>query len=99
MKARPDLEQARHPSAHLGDAVGGLGDLGEDPQERRLAGSVAPDHADGLALLDLERDVVERTERARVLPAADPIGLPERPCGDGEAHRPSASVRSTWRKT
>ena len=41
--------------------------------KRRLAGAVSPDHAEHLALLDLEGDVVERPEFLRfelVLPAA-----------------------------
>ena len=54
MKAGTDLEQAAYTSANLGAACRRSRDTGEHLEERRLASSVAPDHAEDLALVHLE---------------------------------------------
>ena len=51
----------------------GRRDAREDPEERRLAGAVAADDAEHLALGDLERDVVERPDlRGRLRDGSPP---------------------------
>ena len=65
--------------------VGRRGDPRQDLQHRALAGAVAPDDADGLAGLDLERDVLQRPEVS--LRAA-------RACGRACEASPAMSSRS-----
>ena len=61
IRCRPRAATPR--AAHAGLADGRLGDARQHLQQRRLAGAVAPDDADHLARLDLERDVAQRPER------------------------------------
>ena len=71
VEAGAELEQRADPAAD-GDAPGRrLDDPGDQPQQRRLAGAVAADEADGLTGLDRERDVVERLDVLRVGAAAE----------------------------
>ena len=49
-----------------------LDDSGDEPQQGRLAGAVAPDEADRLPASDLDRDVAERPDVGRLrLPPLD----------------------------
>ena len=50
--------------ADLDPALGRLEDAGDQPQQRRLAGAVAPDEPDRLARLDREGDVAQRPDLA-----------------------------------
>ena len=54
VEAGAHLEQARHPPSDLDPALGRLGDVREHLQQRALAGAVAADDAQRLAVLDLE---------------------------------------------
>src|SRR4029079_3931316 len=71
------------------------GDARQDLEEGALPGAVAPDQADDLALLDLERDVLQSPEQvarfAGLLAAAGPRdelheGLPQRSVAGLRAH-------------
>ena len=87
MKAGPDLEQAGDAAAQHDAALGRLGDAAQDLEQRALAGAIAADDADDLALLDLEADVLAapRTPRPR---------RPERPVARGTA---STALRAKLR--
>ena len=62
MEAGADLQEAADPAAQL-DAPGGRrGHPGQQLEQGRLAGAVAPDDADGLADGDLEVHVAQRVE-------------------------------------
>src|SRR5687768_6271045 len=54
MKTRAYLQQRAHTSLNRCPAVGRLGDAGKNLQQCALAGAVAPDNAEHLAMLDLE---------------------------------------------
>src|SRR5262249_57238897 len=61
----------------LGGAGAGAHHARENPEQRTLAGAVAADDADDLAVGDLERDVVERAEHfalAAAPAAAEQVG-------------------------
>ncbi len=58
------LRQVAHGAAHVHLAAGGHRLLGEDPGERGLAGAVAADEADAVALGDAEGGVLEQERRA-----------------------------------
>ena len=60
VKAGADLEQAADAAAQPHPALGRLGDAAEDLEQRALAGAVAADDADDLALLDFEAHVLQR---------------------------------------
>ena len=62
VEAGSDLEQRRDAAVDRDAARVGLDDAREQLEQRRLAGAVAADDADGLAVRDLERDAVERRE-------------------------------------
>ena len=69
VEARSQLEQRRD-AAVDGDApVVRRQDAGQHLQQRRLAGSVRPDHAEGLAVRDRERQVVGRAQLLPLAPA------------------------------
>src|SRR5205823_175565 len=51
----------------------GRRDTGENLQECALAGAIPPDNADGLASVDLERDVVQSPEVAFVGRSTAPL--------------------------
>ena len=83
VKAGAHLQQAADAPPHLHQPLGGGGDLREDLEEGALAGAVAPDDAQHLALLDLEADVFEGPDAlalaVAVVGLADPgigVGLP-----------------------
>ena len=59
VKPRSHLEQRSDAACHVDAAGGRISDPGEDLQQRALAGSIAADEADDLALLDLERHAVQ----------------------------------------
>src|SRR5579863_9638277 len=52
---------------NLRPAGGGAGDAGKNLQQRGLAGTIAPDQPRHFTLADLQRHVVERPERIRLL--------------------------------
>src|SRR5690606_8127410 len=58
-----ELDQRRHPAAHRHRALVRLQHPGDQLQQRALAGAVLADHPDGLAGLDVEREVAKRPER------------------------------------
>src|SRR5437773_2209014 len=64
MKAGANLQQRADAAMYHGASCGGLGDAREEFEQRAFAGSVAADNAHGLAVLDLERDVLERPDIA-----------------------------------
>ena len=65
VEAGADLEQRADPPVDLGPSRAGLGDPRQDLEQRALAGAVAADDAEGLALLDLERHVAQGPEDSR----------------------------------
>ena len=62
MKARAHFQQRPDAPVHIGVALGRLGDARENLQQRALARAVAPDDAHDLAVLDLERHVLQRPD-------------------------------------
>ncbi len=62
MKAGADFEQAGDAAAQGDAPLGRLGDAGQDLEQRALAGAVAADDAEDLALAHLEVDILERPE-------------------------------------
>ena len=66
MEAGADLEQAPDAPADLDAPARRRGDAREHLQQRRLAGAVAADDPEHLALLDLERHVAERPDLLRL---------------------------------
>ena len=63
VEASADLEQAGDAPLHLDPSARRGGDAAQDLEQRALAGAVAPDHAEHLALLDFERHVAQRPDR------------------------------------
>jgi len=63
MEAGANLQQAADAPAVLDLAGSGGGDAGEDLEQSALAGAVAADDVEDLALLDLEADI-RRSEYA-----------------------------------
>src|SRR5205085_5589421 len=57
-----NLEQRADSSGHVDVARGRFREPGQDLEQRRLAGSVAPDDRERLALWHVERDVAKRPE-------------------------------------
>src|SRR5207244_3316337 len=74
MEACAELEQRADPSGDRDAARGRLDDPGDQAQEGRLPGAVAPDQADRLARLDPDGDVPERPD----------VGPPDAPARDDE---------------
>ena len=66
VEAGAHLEQAGDAALDLDPPAGGGGDAREDLEQGALAGAVAPDDPQHLALLDFERNVLERPERLTV---------------------------------
>jgi len=62
MKPRSHLEQRPHSALEIDLSRRRLDDARQDLEQRALAGPVATDDADDLAVRDVERDVVERPE-------------------------------------
>jgi len=62
MEAGTDLQQAGNTAADGDPALGGLRNPAEDLEQGRLAGTIAADDAEGLPVLDLEGDVLQRPE-------------------------------------
>ncbi len=84
----PECEQRRRPAFHI-DSPGVRDERsGEHAQQRALARTVAPDHAEGLAPADVERHSTQRLDTRRAAPAGEreaglrPIGDRQIPCGD-----------------
>ena len=80
--SRAQLEHGSEPPAHATGARGGAIDAGEDAEERALARAVIPDQPEGLAFVELEGHVVERSE---------PTRMPAHP------ERPAKLVEEAWR--
>ena len=59
MEACADLQKGADAAAGTDLTCGGAGDLAEELEQRALAGTVAADDADDIALLDLEADVLQ----------------------------------------
>jgi hypothetical protein len=62
VKTGPDFEKARHTASDHGTPLRRFGDAVEDLEERALAGAVAANDAEDLALLDVEADVLGRPD-------------------------------------
>src|SRR5262249_31751729 len=62
MKTYADFQQGADAAVDFRRSARGIGDAGEDLEQRALSGAVAPDDAGDLALLDLQRDVLEGPE-------------------------------------
>jgi len=62
MKPGPHLQQASHAPVQVHLAGGGLRDAGKDLEQGALAGSVASDDADHVALLDVQVHVFQGPE-------------------------------------
>src|SRR5439155_25967424 len=55
-----DFDQRPHSAPHPHAPAGGIRDARDDPESRRLPGTVRPDDRERLARLDLERHAIER---------------------------------------
>ena len=62
VEAGAELDERRYPPVDTHRARRGLSDARDQFQHRALAGSVAPDDAEGLSLLDVERHALQRLE-------------------------------------
>ena len=62
VEAGAELEQGGHLAVDLDGALVGAEDLGQALEHGALAGAVLADQAEGLALVDLERHVLEGPE-------------------------------------
>src|SRR5438093_7466374 len=88
MEAGSDLEQAADAATDLRATGGRRRDAREDPEQRRLPRSVLSDDPEHLALLELERDVLQRPDLGPPLaPVLDPLDESPRACGDRVAER------------
>ena len=76
MKAGSNLQQGADASDEIDAAGGRFDNAREDLEQRALAGAIAADDPDDVAVRHVERDVVERPEALRRLSVAAP---PERP--------------------
>src|SRR5262249_46916256 len=63
-----ELEQRRHPPAHLDAAFIGLAEAGNKAQKRGLPRPVAADDAEILSFLQAKGNIVERVKRIAALP-------------------------------
>jgi hypothetical protein len=75
VESRPHLQEAGHPSVQHGPPPGGLGYPGQDLQQRALAGAVAPDYPQHLAVLHLKRDVPQSPDRVFLAVGGTPEAL------------------------
>ena len=89
VKARSDLEQRSKPPMHLGAPRCRLRDAREDLEQCALAGTVAANQPDDLALLDVEGHAAQRQ---KVLGVASSLLRPVRP------HHRSYSARRRARR-
>src|SRR5207247_3580253 len=62
MKARAELDERGDAAVHADAPRGRLEDAGDELQQRRLPGAVAPDDAEGLAAIDGERHLLHRRQ-------------------------------------
>src|SRR5262249_36605919 len=85
MEAGSDFEEAAHATVDLGPPAGRRRDPGENLEQRRLAGSVLPDHAEHLTLVDPQRHVVERPDLG---PLPMPAARPSRPARERVTESP-----------
>ena len=102
LEAGAELEQRGDAAADGGAPAGRAEDPGDDPQERRLAGAVAPDEPDRLARLDREGDVLQRLHLACGDAAARDDELLQRPRRlriDEEAARDALELETAWLHT
>ena len=79
MKPGADFKERRDAPAHDRAAGRGLGDAGEELEQRRFASAVAADDAQHFSGLDRERDVAQRPELAFFgfgFPTAHPVDHP-----------------------
>src|SRR5262249_34739265 len=77
VEAGADLEQRAHPAAESCMPGGGRRDPGEDLQQRALTGAIVADHAERLALRNLEVDLTQCPEIACLgapTPSAESFG-------------------------
>src|SRR5436305_7137709 len=79
MEAGAELEQRADPTADLDVAAGRLDDPREQAEERRLAGAVAADQADGVSGLDGEGHVLEGPDLCGLRRAASEDEVLQRP--------------------
>ena len=70
VEADPELDERGDPARPCGSSPRRRGRSGEDLQQGRLAGPVAPDDPEELAAVDLEGDVAKRLEARVTWPAA-----------------------------
>ncbi len=93
VEAGADLQQAADAPLDLDHAAGGRGDAREDLEQRGLAGAVAPDDAQRLALLHGEGDVIQRQDG--LTDALEVVALPDAGVGVGlvaQARPPAVEV-------
>ena len=75
MEAGADFQQRPDPPVDLGFAAGRLGDPGEDLQQRALAGAVAADDAENLALAHFKTDVPQRPDPFLIRASVGPVAI------------------------
>src|SRR5690606_41240939 len=75
VEPRADLQERPDAAVELDAPASRGGDAREDLEERRLAGAVAPDDPERLAVRHLERHVVDGGDEPLLLPAARPDPL------------------------
>src|SRR5262245_46722724 len=90
MKPHADLQQGADTAEDFRRSARRFGDAGEDLEERALSRAVAPDDTDDLALLDLQRDVLDRPDLSALHGGA--VVAPKRP-GDERGQVVAASDR------
>ena len=93
VKAGSDLEQRGRPAVELDASLGRQRDARQQLEHRALAGAVAADDPDRLAVVNVEADVLQRPElrpsRARLLGVGDVLDrrAPAEEVPDGREHR------------
>ncbi len=90
VEARAHLEQAADASANDSTALRRIRDAGQDPEERRLARSVATDDAEHFALSDVEGDVLHCPD----LLVVRPVVTVEEPASRSRERVAKRSVRA-----
>ena len=62
VESRPNLQQARHPTANFDATSGRLGDATQNFEKRALARAVAPNDANNFTSGDFKADILQRPE-------------------------------------
>ena len=72
METGADFQQRRDPPLDLHVSRRRVGDFGEEFEECALPGSIPADHAEHLAVVDFQREILHRPDRRRCSTAISP---------------------------